>query len=183
MTEKKQDWSSTLVKVQRDLITKGPSLLAKRALDDFIRIRAQPPSGPIRMTFHVLYADWGLQNIFHDRFVQPALGAKYHILPVWSSHEQEIRLLWSQKQFHCAFLVLNNIVVPHWRNPDERIAAILSLISWMREQSSATIIALSGWKPSAFEEKAIRNGADRFFPLPFPAQELWKFLIERFGIR
>jgi hypothetical protein len=180
MTQKKQEWPSALVKVRRDLITRGPSLLARRALDDLARLMAQPPSGPERIPFHVLYADWGIGNILHD-LVLRALGAKRHIFPIWASHEQEIRFLWTQKHYHCAFLVLNNIIVPHSRNPEERIKSVLALIPWLRERSSATIIALNGWPQSGIEEEALHGGADRFFSLPFPPTEVLDLLRKRFG--
>jgi len=169
------------VKVRRDLITKGPSPLARRALDDLARLRAQPPSGPERTPFHVLYADGGeeIGNFFH-RIVMRALGEIRHIVPVWASHEQEIRDLWTQKHFHCAFLVLNNIIVPQpWKN-DERIKRVLALIAWLRGRGSATIITLSSWDKLTMEE-ALHAGADRFFPLPFPPMEVSDFLMKRFG--
>lgn len=180
MTQKKQEWSSSLVKVQRDLVPKGPSALDRRALDDLARLRVQPPSSLEQTPFHVLYADWGLGNIFHD-FVLRALGAKRHIFPVWASHEQEIRLLWTQKHFHCAFLVLNNVIVPQTRSAEEHIRSVLALIRWLRDRSSATIIALSGWLQPEIEEEALRGGADRFFPLPFPPLQVMDLLKERFA--
>lgn len=180
MTRRKPEWSPSLVKVRRDLIRKGPSALARRALDDLARLKAERPSGLERTPFHVLYADCGgVGNILHD-FVLEALGAKRHIFPVWTSHEQEIRLLWTQTQFHCAFLVLNNVIVPHSRSPEERIRSVLSLIPWLRDRSSATIIALSGWLQRGIEEEVLRCGADRFFPLPFPSSEVLDLLRKRF---
>ena len=134
-----------------------------------------------RLPCHVLYADSGIQNICHDLFMQPALGERYDILPVRSSHEREIRRLWTQEQFHCVFLVLNNIVVPQSHDTDERISGVLALVSWMRERSSATIIALSGWRPSEYGERALRSGADRFFPLPCSPEDVREFLVQRFA--
>ncbi len=178
MTDTKQDLSSSLVKVRRDLITKGPSPLARRALDDLARLKAQPPSGPERTPFHVLYADEGLNNIFHQ-IVMRALGEIRHIVPVWASHEQEIRFLLAQRQFDCVFLVLNNIIVPQPWKIDERIKRVLALIAWLRGRGSATIITLSSWDQFTMEE-ALHAGADRFFSMPFSVAEVLNLLKERF---
>jgi len=134
----------------------------------------------IRSPFHVLYAgDADLHHIFHT-LVLNTLGENRHIFPVWASSEQEVRFLWTRKQFQCAFLVLNNIFVPDLHfNPNRRIGNILSLIPWMRERSSATIIALSGWFRPGIEEEALHVGADRCFPLPFPWTEAADFLFTR----
>lgn len=181
MTEMREESSSALVRMNRGLIRKAPSLLAKRGLGDLSRIKSQPRSVSARMPLHVLYADQGLDKIFH-RLVQRALGARYHILPVWSSCEPEIRLLWAEEHFDCAFLVLNNISVPQCEDSEVRIARSASLIPWMREHSSATIITACGWQPWTYAEKVICDGADRFFALPFPMKELVAFLRDRFGV-
>ena len=181
MTDTKQDWSSSLLKVRRDLITKGPSPLARRALDDLARLMAQPPSGPELTPFHVLYADggWeGIGNMFHQIVIR-ALGEIRHIVPVWASHEQEIRLLLAQRQFDCVFLYLNNIIVPQSWKIEERIERVLALIAGLRGRGSATIITLSSWDQFTME-KALHAGADRFFSMPFSVAEVLNLLKERF---
>jgi len=182
MANMEQSGSSSLVRVRRGLIKKGPSLLARRALDDLAALLSEPPSGPERPPFHVLYAtmDEGIGNICHA-LVMEAIGTKRHVFPVWAFREEEIRLLWTQQRFHCAFLLMNNIVVSHAPNIEQRIRKVLALIPWLRDRGSSTIIALSGWLPPDFEKDVLRSGADRFLPLPFPPRELLTFLTERFG--
>lgn len=51
----------------------------------------------------------------------------------------------------------------------------------MRKRSCALIIALSEWLTPGLEEEAIKSGADRFFPLPFPTPEMANLLANRFG--
>jgi CheY-like chemotaxis protein len=121
-----------------------------------------------------------MDNFFHD-VVLHALEAKRHIFPVWASHDEEIRRLWTDKRFDCAFLVVENVIVPHSRSPEERIKSVLALIPWLRNRSSATIIALSGWRQPGIEEGALHGGADRFLTLPFPPMELVDLLRTRFG--
>ena len=176
----RQQWPSSPVKVRRALVTKRASSLVRHGLDDRARVRAQPLSGPARIPFHVLYADRGLENFLHDLVLQ-ALGTSRHIFPVWASHEQEIRRRWTERHFHCAFLVLNNIIVPESRSPEERIRSALALIPWLRARASAAIIALSGWPLPGIEEEALDGGADRFLSLPFSTPELLDFLRNRFG--
>ena len=141
-----------------------------------------PPCGPERAPFHVLYAgDEYLNYIFHP-LVLRALGANREIFPVWASSEQEVRIFWTHKQFHCVFLVLNNIIIPGWHfNAKKRIREILALITRLRDRSPATIIAFSGLFYPGIKEEALHSGADWLFPLPFPYLEVVDLLRNRFG--
>lgn len=133
-----------------------------------------------RKPFYLLYADSEkLENTLHHLVLQ-ALGVKRNIYPIWADNEEKIRLLWEQKYFTCAFLVLNSIIVPRSRNPEERIRKVLNLIPWMRKRSSALIIALSGWTTLEMVKEAVYGGADGFFSMPFPSQEVSDLLRKRF---
>jgi hypothetical protein len=144
-------------------------------------LRDQPPSGPERSPFCVLYAgDADLKYIFHT-LVLKTFGMNRRIFPIWASNEPEVRMFWTHIRFHCAFLVLNNIVVPCSPNPDKRVRSVVALIPWMRDQSSAAILTFSGWFYHGIKEEALHCGADRFFHLPFPWREVVGFLKERFG--
>jgi len=182
MTQRKQDGSSALVKVRGDLIREGPRSLARRALDDFARLKAQPPITPECIPFHTLYAagDKGIDDLFHA-CVRVALETKRHIFPTLSCCEQEIRHLWTQRQFNCVFLLLNNIIPQHVRR--NALKSGLALIPWLRERSSATIIAFCGLRrnPSEIERQALLGGANRFFLLPCQPSEVIEFLKERFA--
>ena|ERR1022692_943744 len=177
MADMEKGRETSLVRVRRDLVTRETSLLARRALDDLARLIIEPATGAECAPFHVLYAsgETGFDELFHH-LVTAAVGTKRHIFPVWTCREQEIRLVWTQQSFHCAFLVLNNL---RETTPDFSSRPVLALIRWMRDRGSATIIAFSG---NGFEEEeALRGGADRFFHLPFPPREVLSLLTERFG--
>jgi len=144
-------------------------------------LRGQPPSGPERSPFCVLYAgDADLKYIFHT-LVLKTFGMNRRIFPIWASSESEVRMFWTHIRFHCAFLVLNNILVQYSPNPNKRVRSVVALIPWMRAQSSAAIITFSGCFYRGIEEEALHGGADRFFPLPFPVMEVVDLLRERFG--
>jgi hypothetical protein len=179
MTSNEKSDSTALVKARTSAVAKGHSPLVRRGLEDLIRLnRRIVPRADRHRTVTILYADLGM-DCFHE-FVTDALADSCDIVPVWAIFEREIRLLWTQREFDCAILVLNNIIVdgkPDW---PERRGSVLSLIQWLHDHGSSTIIAVSG--PNlGLEEEARSNGADGFFDVPVPLLRFEKLLRDRFA--
>lgn len=180
MTNNEESDSTALVKAKTSAVAKGHSPLARRGLEDLLRLTGPTmPQGSARRTVTILYADSGM-DCFHE-FVTDALSDSCDIVPVWESNEREIRLLWTQRNFDCAILVLNNIIVDGAGIWPEGRANVLALIQWLRDQGSATIIAVSGQRDPGLEEEARQNGADGFFHLPFSVMDFEKLLQDCFA--
>lgn len=178
MTNNEESDSTALVKAKTSAVAKGHSPLARRGLEDLIRLTGQTmPQGSARRTVTILYADSGT-DFFHE-FVTDTLADSCDIVPVWAIFEREIRLLWTQRDFDCAILVLNNIIVDGQSEWPERLGNVLALIQWLHDHGSATIIAVSG--QPGLEEEARRNGADGFFDVPVPLLPFEKLLQDRFA--
>ncbi|MHB1157971.1 MAG: response regulator, partial [Phycisphaerales bacterium] len=133
--------------------------------------------------FHVLYAntDELMNELFHD-LVVTAIGEQFQVQPFYAHHEYDIRQLWPQHDFQCAFLVINNIITiaPDAKSPAEHMRRVLAMLPWLREQSPSTIIALTVWEPAKWKRQAIISGADFFVPIPFNVDEMVRRLKERF---
>jgi DNA-binding response OmpR family regulator len=77
---------------------------------------------------------------------------------------------WARKQEYDLFLVvLNNLIVG---GPDDRLRVTLELVNQLKAAYRKPVIAM-GPAPDAslFKAKAIRAGADAFFPMPFDVAE------------
>ena len=96
------------------------------------------------------------------------------------------RRLCSRTDFDCVLLVLSNVRVPTLANESGvrvRLHAVLEMIAGVRHQTSGRIVALSGWMEPDLEEKAREAGADSFFPMPTPPDDLWAAVKGWFGDR
>jgi hypothetical protein len=84
----------------------------------------------------ILYAtaDQVMDEALHECATE-ALAGSYDIVPVWESSERDLRLLWKQRNFDCAILVLNNIhlddvVGAEGHDTRELLRNALALIHW-----------------------------------------------------
>lgn len=181
MTNNEERDSTALVKAKTSAVAKGHSPFARRGLEDLIRLAGQAkPQAAGRRIVTILIADGGCMSNFLHEAATFALADSCDVVPVSEYYEREIRLLWTQRKFDCAILVLNNIYYEQ-SHQSAPLANALALIQWLRDHGSATIIAFSGMKQLGLEEKARRNGADGFFYLPFPPLDFEKLLQDCFA--
>jgi len=151
---------------------------------DSSRLRTRPNAAPrplgTRRPLRVLYADPGLDRLFHS-LVKDALEGRRAIQPVWVSHARQVGDVWERGRFDLAIVVLKNLMDPAARDASERVRGALARVSWMRSRSPAPIVAVDGSQRPEIGEAALRCGAELFLPLPFPSETLLEFIRNRFG--